>query len=148
MRRDPMAMKPFCGYNFGDYWQHWLDMGGELTRPPGVFHVNWFRKNDQGAFLWPGFGDNMRVLEWIIRRCKGEVAADVTPVGGLPVPEDLDVRGLDLPPENFAALTEVDAAAWRRELADIETYVRSYGERAPQGLLEELARVRQRLDAA
>lgn len=142
VRRDPMAMKPFCGYNFADYWQHWLDMGEQVTRPPGMFHVNWFRKSEQGEYLWPGFGDNMRVLEWIIRRCKGEVDSVATAVGGLPGPGDIDMQGLDLPAENLAMLTEVDAAAWSDELAEVETYISSYGERAPAGLLDELARVR------
>ncbi len=145
VRRDPMAMKPFCGYNFADYWQHWLDMEAHLTRPPLIFHVNWFRKNEQGQWLWPGFGDNMRVLEWIIRRCKGEVESADTAVGGLPSPQDINVQGLDLLPDSLAALTEVDAGAWSDELAEVEAYVRSYGDRAPEGLLQELARVRSRL---
>lgn len=148
VRRDPMAMKPFCGYNFADYWQHWLDMESKISQPPAVFHVNWFRKDDEGRFLWPGFGDNMRVLEWIIRRCKGEVQAGSTPVGGLPKAPDIDLQGLELAHGSLAALTAVDEAGWRQELADIESYIESYGERAPSGLLAEVRRVRESLDAS
>ncbi len=142
VRRDPMAMKPFCGYNYGDYWQHWLNIGDGLSSPPEVFHVNWFRKDDEGRFLWPGFGENMRVLDWVLRRCLGDTGVVESAVGGLPEPGDIDVDGLDLAPGAMDALTAVDVEGWRRELSEIDAYLRTYGERTPQGLLDELARVR------
>ena len=145
VRRDPMAMKPFCGYNFGDYWQHWLNMGQELSQPPAMFHVNWFRKDDASDFLWPGFGDNMRVLEWVLKRCSGALAAEPSPVGGLPRSGELNTDGLSLADGAMQQLTAVDADAWQQELADIESYILSFGDRAPAGLLEELARVRSAL---
>jgi len=148
VRRDPMAMKPFCGYNFADYWQHWLDIESQISNPPGVFHVNWFRKNDDGEFLWPGFGDNMRVLEWIIHRCKGELDAAPTAVGGLPRAGSINLDGLEVPDDAIAALTAVDAEGWMAELAEIETYIRSFGDRAPDDLLAEVQRVRAALEHA
>jgi len=96
VRRDPMAMKPFCGYNFGDYWQHWFDIGQRLSHAPRVFHVNWFRQDKSGKYLWPGYGDNLRVLRWVIDRCQQTVGAQDTPIGYLPHAQDLDLRGLDM----------------------------------------------------
>ncbi len=138
VRRDPMAMKPFCGYNFGDYWRHWLQVGAGLSRPPGIFHVNWFRRDAQGKFLWPGYGENLRVLEWVLNRCTGSVGAQEAPIGRLPRPEDLNTRGLDVSPEAIQALLTLDPALWRKEVADIRTYLQQYGDRLPQELLEEL----------
>ncbi len=141
VRRDPMAMKPFCGYNFADYWQHWLDMGQKVSNPPPIYNVNWFRKDGEGKFMWPGFGENMRVLEWIIERSKGQVAAQESPIGKLPVDEGINARGLDLQPSVMQALLEVDPEAWSQELAEVRAYLESYGDRLPAGLIAELERV-------
>ena len=139
VRRDPMAMKPFAGYHFGDYWAHWLDVGAKLAAPPKVFHVNWFRRDAAGRFLWPGFGDNLRVLRWIIDRCKGTAAATETPVGLMPRPGDLDTRNLSLPAGDLEALLSVEPELWRAELADIGGYLDGYGTHVPRQLREELA---------
>jgi phosphoenolpyruvate carboxykinase (GTP) len=148
VRRDPMAMKPFCGYNFADYWSHWLRMGARLKHPPRIFHVNWFRQNSAGKFLWPGFGDNLRVLAWMIERCEGRVGARDTAIGYMPRPQDLDTRGLDVPPETLAELAELPPEAWRKELGELRQYLQGYGARLPGVLLTELAEVEQRLDEA
>jgi phosphoenolpyruvate carboxykinase (GTP) len=110
VRRDPMAMQPFCGYNFADYWQHWLNVGAKLARPPGIYHVNWFRRDAAGRFLWPGFGENLRVLAWMLDRCAGRVGASESAIGRLPRPEDLDTRGLEVSNEALAALSSIDPA--------------------------------------
>jgi phosphoenolpyruvate carboxykinase (GTP) len=144
-RRDPMAMQPFCGYNFADYWQHWLTTGTRLTRPPRIYHVNWFRRDADGRFLWPGFGENLRVLAWMLDRCAGRAGAAESPIGWLPRPSDLDTRGLDLSTESLAALLAVDAGLWRREIAEIREYLKKYGERLPEAMLAELTKTEQRL---
>jgi phosphoenolpyruvate carboxykinase (GTP) len=144
-RRDPMAMQPFCGYNFADYWQHWLTTGTRLTRPPGIYHVNWFRRDADGRFLWPGFGENLRVLAWMLDRCAGRAGAVESAIGWLPRPGDLDMRGLDLPPGSLEALLTVDADLWRKEIADIREYLTKYGERLPAAMLAELKNTEQRL---
>jgi len=141
VRRDPMAMKPFCGYNFADYWAHWLSFGEKSDRLPGIFHVNWFRQDDSGQFLWPGFGENLRVLRWIIDRSKGAVGANETPIGFLPNPDDLDTTGLDIEPDALRALTSIDIGQWQVEMDAIGDYFESYGERLPQALESELATV-------
>ncbi len=146
VRRDPMAMKPFCGYNFGDYWQHWLNIGETLSNPPGVFHVNWFRKDREGNFMWPGFGENLRVLEWVIERCRGAADARDTAVGRLPRDGGINTAGLEITPDAMAALLQVDSEGWRRETEEIGDYLRSYGERLPRDLLEELLEVERALD--
>ena len=145
VRRDPMAMKPFCGYNFADYWQHWLNVGAKLAHPPGIFHVNWFRQGADGKFLWPGFGDNLRVLAWILDRCAGRAQAQDTPIGFLPSPSDLDTSGLDIDAGTLAEILSVKPEAWRQEVADIRSYLGEYGARTPQALLAEVATVEQRL---
>jgi phosphoenolpyruvate carboxykinase (GTP) len=137
VRRDPMAMLPFCGYNFADYWSHWLSFAERSDTLPKVFHVNWFRKNADGKFLWPGFGENMRVLDWIIRRCKGEVSAKQTPIGFLPEAGDLNLQGLSIPPENLQALLEVQSGNWKIEMNAIRDYLGSYQDRTPAALLEQ-----------
>jgi phosphoenolpyruvate carboxykinase (GTP) len=140
-RRDPMAMKPFCGYNFGDYWKHWLSFAKRSTRLPPIFHVNWFRQDEKGRFLWPGFGDNLRVLHWIIDRCEGKVGARETPIGFLPNEGDIDVRGVDLLPSAMQSLLAVEPQQWRDEMASIATYLDEFGDRLPAELREEHHRV-------
>ncbi len=141
VRRDPMAMKPFCGYNFADYWQHWLDMGKRIEQPPKIFHVNWFRKDEHGKFMWPGFCENMRVLEWIIERCKGNKAAVSSPIGKMPEPGAINLAGLEVDDATMSGLLEVDASAWSAEIEEIRTYLEGYGERLPTQLLEQLNQV-------
>ena len=141
VRRDPMAMKPFCGYHFGDYWAHWLSVGEKLTQPPKIFQVNWFRRDADGGFIWPGFGENLRVLEWVLGRCAGEAGAHETPVGLLPVVDDLNLDGLAERPD-METLLAVDEDGWREELASIEAFLTEYGPRVPAALKDELTRVR------
>ena len=138
VRRDPMAMKPFAGYNFGDYWAHWINVGAKLKSPPQIFHVNWFRQSDAGKFLWPGFGENLRVLRWIIDRCKGSAKARETAIGHLPNPGDLDVQGLDMGPGALDELLTVDPKLWQQELVGIGEYLREFGDRVPRSLAAEL----------
>ena len=145
LRRDPMAMKPFAGYNYGDYWAHWLAVGAQLKHPPKIYHVNWFRRDADGKFLWPGFGDNLRVLEWIIDRCSGKAGAQETAIGNLPRPEDLNLAGLDLAPGVLAQLLSVQAEEWRTEAADIEQYLDEYGTRTPAALRAQAQALRARL---
>ena len=141
LRRDSMAMKPFCGYNFADYFSHWLSLDKANAKLPRVFHVNWFRKGANGKFVWPGFGDNMRVLEWIVNRCKGDTGAVETPIGLLPRKEDLKLAGLGLGEAELELLLEVDHAGWAREYAGIGEYLESFGPRTPALLKQEHARV-------
>ena len=147
VRRDPMAMKPFAGYNFGDYWAHWLEVGAGLKNPPRIFHVNWFRQNAAGKFLWPGFGDNLRVLAWILDRCQGNAGALETPIGHMPRPGDLNTAGLDIGPEALAELTAVPSAAWRQEIANLRHYLLEYGSHLPAAMLAEADEVARRLAA-
>ena len=138
VRRDPMAMRPFCGYNMADYWQHWLDMGAKLPNAPKIFNVNWFRTDDNGRFLWPGFGDNLRVLEWILRRCFDEVGADETVIGYEPKPEDIDLDGSGVTVETLKELLTLDAKSWRENCAGIREYFEQFGDKLPHELREEL----------
>jgi phosphoenolpyruvate carboxykinase (GTP) len=138
LRRDPMAMKPFAGYNFGDYWSHWINVGAKLKSPPQIFHVNWFRQDGAGKFLWPGFGDNLRVLRWMIDRCKGAAKARDTAIGQLPHPQDLDTQGLELAPGALEELLAVDPALWRAEFKGIADYFGEFGTRIPPALATEL----------
>ncbi|MEO0577184.1 MAG: phosphoenolpyruvate carboxykinase domain-containing protein, partial [Pseudomonadota bacterium] len=141
VRRDPMAMQPFCGYNFGDYWRHWLNVGSALTNTPRVFHVNWFRQDGDGRFLWPGFGENLRVLRWMIDRCEGRVGAQQSPIGLLPHASDIDVADLDIQDDSMAALMSIDPSDWLTEMEAISSYLDSYGQRLPQPLRDECDRV-------
>jgi phosphoenolpyruvate carboxykinase (GTP) len=148
LRRDPMAMLPFCGYNMADYWQHWIDMGKrDGARLPKIFYVNWFRKNEQGGFIWPGFGENSRVLEWIFKRCDGAVDAVETPIGLLPTLDGLNLDQLGLSKDAIASLLRVDADGWMAELPLIEHYYASFGEHVPQELKEELEELKRKLEA-
>src|SRR5205814_5709856 len=138
VRRDPMAMLPFCGYNIGKYFRHWLETGPRLTNPPLIFHVNWFRKDAEGQFLWPGFGDNMRVLKWMIDRCEGRGGAEESPIGSAPRPEDLDLEGLEgVSPEMMGQLLAVKAEEWERELAGQEEFFESLQPYVPEELIDE-----------
>src|SRR5690606_20398771 len=123
VRRDSMAMKPFCGYNFGDYWQHWLNVGERASKAPRIFHVNWFCQDADGRFMWPGFGENLRVLSWIIDRCEGRAQAQETPIGYLPRGEELNRDGLALDEATLQTLLSVDADAWRAEVQSISDYL-------------------------
>ncbi len=147
MRRDPMAMKPFCGYNFADYFAHWLSFDKPGAQLPKIFHVNWFRKGDDGKFLWPGFGDNMRVLEWMIGRVEDRADALDTPIGRLPRAEDLNLEGAALSAEAREKLFAVDREAWRAESENIAAYLQDYGDRMPAALHAERARLAERLQA-
>ena len=137
MRRDPMAMKPFCGYNFADYFAHWLSFDQANANLPKIFHVNWFRKGDGGGFLWPGFGDNMRVLEWMLKRVDGEVDSVETPIGHLPKIADINLDGVELSDEARDKLFNYDRDGWRHEFASIGEYLDEYGPRMPQALKDE-----------
>ena len=148
LRRDSMAMKPFCGYNFADYFAHWLSFDRPGLRLPTVFHVNWFRKDANGRFLWPGFGENLRVLEWMIGRVKGTAGAVETPIGRVPGPGDLNLDGLSLDAAQLEALLHIDVAGWRAELAGIAEYLDSFGPRMPEALKAEQRRIAAALDAA
>jgi phosphoenolpyruvate carboxykinase (GTP) len=132
LRRDPMAMLPFCGYNMGDYWNHWLDVGKRQgAQLPLVYYVNWFRKNDKGKFLWPGFGENSRVLKWIFERCNGAADAVETPIGSLPTHDALDLEGLNLDSADLDSLLTVDRNGWLQELPLIREYYAQFGDRMP-----------------
>ncbi|MBI4693222.1 MAG: phosphoenolpyruvate carboxykinase (GTP) [Gammaproteobacteria bacterium] len=147
VRRDSMAMKPFCGYHFGDYWNHWLSFQTRTSKLPRVFHVNWFRKDENGKFMWPGYGENMRVLKWIVERCNGKAGAARTPIGFVPGPGDIDVSGLGIGEEVLRALLAIDHDVWEHETTDIAAYFASFGERVPAALKQQLARIRAEIDA-
>ena len=149
LRRDPMAMLPFCGYNMGDYFAHYLKIGSRAgAKLPKIFYVNWFRQDDKGGFLWPGYGENSRVLKWAFERCNGTAKAVDTPIGRLPQPADLDVRGLDISATNLAKLLSVDVDGWLAEVPLIREHFARFGSHLPQGLRDEVDRLEQRLKAA
>jgi len=148
VRRDPMAMRPFVGYDMGDYWAHWLKMGTMIPNPPKIFHVNWFRTDDNGNFIWPGFGDNMRVLMWILDRCEGKVDADITPIGYVPNAEDINIEGLeDVTLDTIKELLTVDTASWLEDVENIKAFYAQVGNRVPQAMYDELAALEARLKA-
>ncbi|MET0656008.1 MAG: phosphoenolpyruvate carboxykinase (GTP) [Pseudoxanthomonas sp.] len=146
MRRDPMAMKPFCGYNFADYFAHWLSFDRPGANLPKVFHVNWFRKGEDGQFLWPGFGENLRVLEWMIERVEGRAGADEFPVGFIPASGELDLQGLALAAGSSEALLSFDRAGWQAEFRQIESYLKEYGSRMPAALQAGASRILNELE--
>ena len=146
VRRDPMAMRPFVGYDMGDYWGHWLEMGKMIPNPPKIFHVNWFRTDDNGQFIWPGYGENMRVLMWILARCEGKVGAKETPIGYVPFVKDLDLDGLDLDEKVVEGLLDVDAKLWLEDVAGIREFYAQVGDRVPAELYDELNALEKRLE--
>ena len=150
LRRDPYAMLPFCGYNMGDYIAHWLEIGrkGDVSKLPKIFYVNWFRKDAEGKFLWPGFGDNSRVLAWVFGRCAGTAEALETPIGRVPAPEALPTDGLDLRGDDLAGLLEVDVEAWKGELSLIREYLDSLGDRLPEEMRAQADALERRLGEA
>ena len=145
VRRDPMAMLPFCGYNMADYFRHWLDIGKKLTRPPKVYSINWFRTDENDKYIWPGFGDNIRVLKWIIDRVNDRVGAKETPIGYVPHVKDLELKGLDISNENLERLIGVDRAGWLRESDDIEEFFKKFGSRMPPEMWDELRAMKEKL---
>ena len=146
VRRDPMAMLPFCGYNMGDYWQHWLDMGKKIKNQPKIFNVNWFRLNENGSFMWPGFGDNFRVLEWIIKRCEGKVDAKMTEIGYIPEAEDINLEGMDyeiekghkFTIEDLRSILSVEKPYWLEDVKSIKEFYAKFGDKLPKELAKEL----------
>jgi len=141
LRRDPMAMIPFCGYNMGDYFAHWLNIGKKLFAPPKIFAVNWFRTDDEGKFIWPGFGENIRILKWIIDRTNNAVGAKQTPIGLVPHTKDLDLGGLNIPKEKLEKLFEIKLENWADELKEIKDFFGRFGPHLPQQIWEEYRRI-------
>lgn len=146
VRRDPMAMLPFCGYHMGDYFQHWIDMGKKIKVQPKIFNVNWFRTDSEGHFIWPGFGDNMRVLDWILKRCEETVDADETAIGYVPKPEDINLEGCSVDEETLKGLLNVDIETWKKEAEGIKEFYKKFGDRLPKELNDELAALESRLN--
>ena len=148
VRRDPMAMRPFVGYNMGDYWKHWIEMGKVIPNAPKIFHVNWFRTDDEGHFIWPGFGDNLRVLDWILARCEDKVDAVETAIGYVPKAEDINIEGLeDVTLDTIKELLTVDKASWLEDVENIKEFYALVGDRVPAEMYEELAALEARLNA-
>jgi phosphoenolpyruvate carboxykinase (GTP) len=147
VRRDPMAMLPFCGYNMADYFAHWLATGSRLARPPRIFRVNWFRRDAEGRFLWPGYGENVRVLKWMVERIRGTARAEETPVGWVPAPGALDLDGLAVTPERLRQALHCDAGEWLSALDDLGEFYRQFGARLPTPIAEKLADTRRRFGA-
>ncbi|MBQ6848358.1 MAG: phosphoenolpyruvate carboxykinase (GTP) [Clostridia bacterium] len=146
VRRDPMAMLPFCGYHMGDYFRHWLEMGKKLgDKAPKIFNVNWFRTDDEGDFIWPGFGDNMRVLNWIIDRCEGKADATETAIGFVPKPEDIDLTDLDMDIDTLKSILKVDKDVWTKEAEEIEEHYKKFGDRLPEELRAQLNTLKENL---
>lgn len=146
VRRDPMAMLPFCGYHMGDYFQHWIDMGKKIKVQPKIFNVNWFRTDSEGHFIWPGFGDNMRVLDWILKRCEETVDADETAIGYVPKPEDINLEGCGVDKETLKGLLNVDTETWKKEAEGIKEFYKKFGDKLPKELEEELSALESRLN--
>ncbi len=145
VRRDPMAMRPFVGYNMADYFAHWIEMGDKITNKPRIFNVNWFRTDDEGNFIWPGFGDNFRVIEWLLKRCAGEVDAKEVAIGYVPYAKDINVEGLDISKEVLEGLLSVDNATWLEEVKGIKEFYAQFGDRIPKELLAKLKELEEKL---
>jgi Phosphoenolpyruvate carboxykinase C-terminal P-loop domain/Family of unknown function (DUF6444) len=146
IRRDPMAMLPFCGYNMADYWGHWLAMGPRIPNPPAIFHVNWFRKDERGTFLWPGYGQNVRVLRWMLERVRGTADARETPIGYVPTPDSLYLEGLDLPRKTVEALLAVNPDGWTHDYQHLGRFLSQFGDRLPQQIREQYEALGRRLE--
>jgi len=144
VRRDPMAMLPFCGYNMADYFRHWMNVGSRLNDPPKIFFVNWFKRDAQGLFIWPGFRENFRIIKWMMDRVKGTMPAKETPLGFMPNYADLDLSGLDIPQSTFAKLFEVNPDEWQKEIKGIEEFYGQFGDRVPQELIKQLMELKKR----
>jgi phosphoenolpyruvate carboxykinase (GTP) len=147
-RRDPMAMLPFCGYNMADYFRHWLEMGQRIPHPPRIFHVNWFRKGPDGKFLWPGYGENVRVLKWMLERIEGKAAATETPIGIVPTPDALTLDGLNVSRTTMEQLLSVDPSEWFKEHAEVGEFFQQFGSHLPGEIRDEHARLGERLRRA
>jgi len=145
VRRDPMAMLPFCGYHMGRYFKHWLEMGKKMSNPPRIFHVNWFRTDENDKFLWPGFGENLRILEWILERCNNKVKAQETPLGYIPYPFDIDMTGLEIPEQTWNKLFEINIEEWQQELKEIKNFFKKFKKEFPEELWQEYAALKERL---
>ncbi|KPK39630.1 MAG: phosphoenolpyruvate carboxykinase, partial [Omnitrophica WOR_2 bacterium SM23_29] len=145
VRRDPMAMLPFCGYNMGDYFRHWLNIGKKLTHPPKIFSVNWFRVDDDGEFIWPGFSENIRVLKWIVDRVNNRVGAKETPLGLIPKLNDLDFKGLEITKEKFEKLFEIKPSEWQEELQGVEKFLNRFGKHLPAEIWQEHKKLKESL---
>lgn len=146
VRRDPMAMLPFCGYHMGDYFKHWLRMGKIIKKQPKIFHVNWFKQNKDGKFLWPGFGENLRVLEWIIDRCNNKVDAVKTPIGYLPNPKDINITGLDMPKENLEELLKIDKDEWLEDIKNLGEFFKKFDKKLPKEIEKEYTALKERFN--
>ena len=146
LRRDPMAMLPFCGYNFADYWSHWISFDKKTNKLPKIFHINWFRKDNEGKFLWPGFNENLRVLRWIIDRCDEKINARETAIGFLPHACDIDTSDLDISQQNIDELLSIDENDWIEEINSIGKYILSFGERVPIELINEYKKLSKSLN--
>ena len=147
VRRDPMAMLPFCGYNMGDYWEHWLDMGKKITNPPKIFNVNWFRTDEEGNFVWPGFGDNLRVLEWILKRADEKIDAKETEIGYIPYAEDINIEDCDINKETLESILKVEKDYWLDDIESIREFYAKFGDKLPKKLAEEIDAMEARLKA-
>jgi phosphoenolpyruvate carboxykinase (GTP) len=140
-----MAMLPFCGYHMGDYFKHWLEIGRKMSRPPKIFYVNWFRRDKDGKFIWPGFSENLRIINWVLARCEGKVGAVETPLGYIPRYEDIDMAGLDFPKEKWDQLFRIDKASWKKEWEEQKKFFAKFGKKLPKGIKEEHKAFEQRL---
>lgn len=145
VRRDPMAMLPFCGYNMGDYFGHWLAMGKKMKKPPKIFHVNWFRIDEKRKFMWPGYGENLRIIEWILERCNNKIPAKKTPIGYIPKPGNIDITSLNLSEETLKKLLNIDKQEWQKEIKDVSQFLKKFGKHLPKEMLQEYNSLAKRL---